>query len=445
MMTLTRRLALMVALVALASVLVTGVATAGLFRQGAASAARTALGRDADTVAATLDTYSELRPARQQRRSTTVERQLARREISAVIVASGGRVDPPFTAADLSSALASGTLSAERGGWFYEGRAVGGGEALLLAQPVSAAVAENRYGIWRLVVSLLLGLLGGGLAGWVMARRLATPLSALTTGARRLSAGERDVRVATDGPAEVADVGRALNDLATALGASEARQRRFLTDVSHELRTPLTAVAGYAEGLADGVVTGAEVIPAGQVIQAEAARLGRRVDDLLALARTEADDFRLEPAPADLGLLLQEAGRAWRPRSEAAGVTLVVQVPASPIMLVTDVERLRQAVDALADNALRVLSPGSRLELLGGSDGAAAWVQVSDDGPGLAEEDLAVAFERGRLTERYRGNRPVGSGLGLALVGELARRLGGYAVAEARAGGGVTFAVVLPL
>jgi signal transduction histidine kinase len=102
-------------------------------------------------------------------------------------------------------------------------------------------------------------------------------------------------------------------------------------------------------------------------------------------------------------------------------------------------------LDALADNALRVLSAGENLTLGCGSDDEVAWIEVYDDGPGLAPEELAVAFERGRLTERYRGARPVRSGLGLALVGELARRLGGRAVARPRPEHGVSFAVFLPL
>ncbi len=167
-------------------------------------------------------------------------------------------------------------------------------------------------------------------------------------------------------------------------------------------------------------------------------------EDLLALARMEADDFRLEPAPADLAELVRGAELAWRPRAAASGVRLDIQVPEGPVPVTTDAERLRQAVDALADNALRVLTPGSHLILGCGSDATRAWVSVSDDGPGLSQQDMTVAFERGRLTERYRGDRPVGSGLGLALVGELARRLGGQAVATPSPAGGVTFAVVLP-
>jgi len=147
----------------------------------------------------------------------------------------------------------------------------------------------------------------------------------------------------------------------------------------------------------------------------------------------------------DVGDLVRAAGRAWRPRAEAAGVRLREEVPDVPLVARTDGERVRQVVDALVDNALRVLPDGAPLVLAGRpAPSGAIVVEVRDGGPGLAPEDLAVAFERGRLTERYRDDRPVGSGLGLALVGELARRLGGHAEARPAPEGGVAFALVLP-
>jgi two-component system OmpR family sensor kinase len=448
--TLTGRLVATVIVVALASVLVTGLAMIGLFRQGVEQAARTALGRDADTVAATLED-------RQLRRNGTpaglaaLQRRLAPRGITLAWAgpagAPGGAPPAPVTAADLAAVRSAGTLAQRRTvgdtAWLLEGRPSGDG-VVVLAQPVAEAAAGVAPPRRRLVIPLLLGLAGGALAGLVLARQLTRPLAALAAAARRLTAGQRDVRVPPEGPLEVVDVAQALGGLASALAGSEDRQRRFLLDVSHELRTPLTAVSGYAEALADGVVTGPDVVPAAEVIRDEAARLRSRVEDLLALARMEADDFRVELAAADLAELVRAAGRAWQARADAAGVPLSVEAPDAPLVVRTDAERLRQAVDALADNALRVLPAGAPLVLACRPTPGGAVVEVRDGGPGLAPEDLAVAFERGRLTERYRGDRPVGSGLGLALVGELARRLGGHAEARQPAGGGVAFAVVLP-
>ncbi|MFZ0157570.1 MAG: ATP-binding protein, partial [Kineosporiaceae bacterium] len=133
------------------------------------------------------------------------------------------------------------------------------------------------------------------------------------------------------------------------------------------------------------------------------------------------------------------------PRAVAGQVRVDVVAPAPGPVLVTDGERVRQMVDALADNALRVLTPGDPL-VLGCQElpGGGVRVEVRDGGPGLAPEELAVAFHRGELSERYRGRRPVGSGVGLALVGELARRLGGSAAASPAPEGGVRFAIDLP-
>jgi len=292
----------------------------------------------------------------------------------------------------------------------------------------------------------LLSLVVGGLAGLALARGATRPLARVADAARRLTAGERGVQVVPDGPAEVADVARALDTLSVALGHSEARQREFLLAVSHELRTPLTAVSGYAEALAEGALPVEQVPAAAGVIRDEAGRLQHRVEDLLALARLEADDFRIELGPVDLVALVQAAALACAPRAVRAHIPVSVQCPVASLPVVTDGERLRQAVDALVDNALRVLPEGAALVLACHPAGPGwAAVEVRDGGPGLAPEDLAVAFERGVLTQRYRGTRTVGSGLGLALVGELARRLGGHAQASPAAEGGVCFSVVLPV
>src|SRR5207248_2901020 len=148
--------------------------------------------------------------------------------------------------------------------------------------------------VGRLLLALAAGLVVAGVAGLLLARVLARPLRRTAEVAHSMAAGHRDARVPVEGAAEVADVAVALNGLADALLHSEARQREFLMSVSHELRTPLTAVSGFAESLADGVVSGPAVPAVGRTVQREAQRLDRLVGDLLDLARLGADDFRLD-------------------------------------------------------------------------------------------------------------------------------------------------------
>ncbi len=264
----------------------------------------------------------------------------------------------------------------------------------------------------------------------------------------RLRAGDRTVRVPVESPAEVADLAYALNGLAAALATSEGRQREFLLSVSHELRTPLTAIRGYAEALADGVVEPSAAAETGRTMLDEAERLDRLVTDLLALARLEAVDFPLEPVPVDLVALAADAGRTWADRCSSVGVTFRTELPGQPVPVYTDPGRIRQVIDGLLENALRVVPPGAPVVLAvrpaGADPSAGGVVEVRDGGPGLTDDDLTVAFERGALHQRYRGLRKVGSGLGLALAAGLVRRLGGETSAGHAAEGGAAFTIRLP-
>jgi two-component system sensor histidine kinase BaeS len=252
-----------------------------------------------------------------------------------------------------------------------------------------------------------------------------------------------------EGPAEVAELADAMNQLAAALAVSERRQHDFLLSVSHELRTPLAAVQGYAEALADGVIPAAEVGATGSTMLAEAQRLDRLVADLLDLAKLGAQDFRVDLAEVDLVTLIEQAGQVWRDRCARHGIALAVEASQRPIVVYADATRVRQIVDGLAENALRVTPAGApivfavRVEGIGPA--SVGVLEVRDGGPGLTPDDLAVAFERSALYERYRGVRRVGTGVGLALVAGLAERLGGTAEAGQAPEGGASFTVRLPV
>jgi two-component system OmpR family sensor kinase len=257
------------------------------------------------------------------------------------------------------------------------------------------------------------------------------------------------VRVRPEGPTEVADVAESINELAAALETSEGREREFLLSVSHELRTPLTAVKGFGEALADGVST--DPREAGRIIVGEAGRLERLVADLIDLARLGADDFHLTPVPVDLVELVGSAGSVWSARCADVGVEFRAEVLPGQMVAFTDGTRLRQILDGLAENALRVTPAGQPIVLaLRPSQNPAtlapvALLEVRDGGPGLSADDRAVAFERSALWNRYRGVRRVGTGLGLALVKALADRLGLVCSVGVAPEGGACFRVEVPL
>lgn len=395
----------------------------------------TVLGQQADVVAAQV---ADDRGLVGLRRVVDV---LRGQDIAVVLIGDGRAVGDPtaVTAAERAGA-ASAVVELTGATYLVETRPAGNGSFALVRE-----VDDTATGPGLVRRNLLFAFLAGGavavVVGVLVGGLLARPLRRTAAAARLLRTGDRDVRVTVQGPAEVAEVAGAVNELADALARSEGRQREFLLSVSHELRTPLTAVRGFGESLADAVATGPDAVAAGRTIVDESLRLERLVTDLMELARLEADDFRLDLVDVDLTAMVRAAADVWAARCRAAGVHFTCTTPPEPVPVRTDPRRLRQVLDALADNALRVTPPGSPLCLDLLRDGV---IEVRDGGPGLDPRDYPLVFERGVLHERYRGRRPVGgAGVGLALVHGLVTRLGGTVTAGPAPEGGACFTVRL--
>jgi len=434
--------------VAVLALLFAAILTSPLVRSSAERSARDSLARDADLLA-----RLPLAERLSEREGTAVVRPVVtRRGIAIGVVTAVGEARGAalaLTEAERQAALArevstTGELAGER--VLLEARPLPNGAAVVLATrraDVDATVNQQRR---RLLLALGLGLLVAVAAGALVARQLGRPLAGLAATARRLSAGERGITadLPRGGPHEVADVAAALRQLDEKLATSEERQRRFLLSVSHELRTPLTSIRGYAESLVDGAFAPDEVPGVGETLVRESVRLERYVADLLALARLEADDFTLAEADVDLVGLLADGAAAWADRVARAGLTLDVDAPASPLVVRTDAGRVRQVLDVLTDNAVRICPPGSRVVWSIAPRPGGVLLEVRDSGPGLAEADAADAFMPGVLHDRYADSRPVGHGLGLAIAHALVTRLGGTIRLTRAPEGGAAFEVDLP-
>ncbi|HAN70971.1 MAG TPA: two-component sensor histidine kinase [Actinobacteria bacterium] len=445
-MSLVTRTVLLVSAIAAIAAIVAGLASYPLVRNAAEQQTRGDLVRLADLTATALDRGDT------GRRGEPLPRQLMlalrAEQITGYLVIIGSAPPPGVSDALMADVLSGRPISATgetaEGSILIEGRPLASGAAVILEQPLTVVGVQTIDAVRRLVVGLLIGLLIAVPIGYWAARRLIRPLRAARDAANLMATGSRDLTLQPEGPMEIADIAESLNHLNSALVTSEGRQREFLLSVSHELRTPLTAVKGYAEALADGVIEGEDVARTGATVALEAARLDRLVTDLLDLARLGAVDFPIVGVEVDLVELGREAGDVWRDRAEREGLTAIVELPEAPLLVTTDPIRVRQIIDNLAENALRVSPPDSVMVLSIRADGPGAVVEVRDSGPGLTDDDRSVAFEPGALHERYRGVRPVGTGLGLALVGRLASGLGGRAEVGEAAEGGARFSVHLP-
>lgn len=450
------RTALLTTAIAVITALLAGLLSVQLIRSNNSAAGQKSLASVADAAQAEATSGESAAAGQLRARATLRALKIQFVPITAKGVIQGGTAGAlarnALTPADIASLLAGHSLSTSRSvdgvRFLIEGRPTGDG-ALVLLQRRADATALGDQAIRRLVLALAIAVGIAIVIGLLVAWRLARPLRRTAQAAHALAEGRRDVMVVPQGPQEVAQVGDALNVLASNLAHSEARQREFLLSVSHDLRTPLTAIHGYSESLADGVVAAEDIPRVGAVMLGEAQRLERLVSDLLDLARLDATEFRIDLADVDLGFVLDAAARVWSARCEQAGVAFALELPPQPLFVRTDAARLRQALDGLFDNALRVTPAGrpivlaARVEQYGGTLFAA--IDVRDGGPGFTDDDLAVAFEKSVLYERYRAERSVGTGLGLAIVAGLVERLGARIEAAHAVEGGARFTIRLPL
>lgn len=439
---------------AVVAVLLAGTVALGLTRTAYDASARTVLHREALLIARLADSPAGRpgRPLREALRNSRIR--VIRVPTDGTVPAGSLLAGPGLAVGSLRRAAAAGssvqqTLDVNGQRYLSDTEPVvtgAGGAAggVVLLQRLTDARAVGDGAARDLARAAALGLVVAIALGFGLSRRLTRPLVRAAAAARQLAAGRRDIRLDTAGPAEVAAVSTSLNTVAETLTRTEVREREFLLSISHELRTPLTAIRGFSEAIADRVAVGEEAVAAGATILAEAERMTHLVADLLALARSGTADFTISVAEVDLVGLVAATARAWRERAGTRGVRLVLDPPPGPVVVATDELRVRQILDALVDNAVRATPDGGVVVLGLGPSAAGAVLSVRDNGPGLTAADYPVAFQRGVLHEKYRGIRPGGTGLGLALVGNLAARLGGVATAGPAPEGGAAFTVRLP-
>ncbi|HZN27715.1 MAG TPA: GAF domain-containing sensor histidine kinase, partial [Xanthobacteraceae bacterium] len=228
---------------------------------------------------------------------------------------------------------------------------------------------------------------------------------------------------------------------------AEAHNRakdEFLSVVSHELRGPLNSILGYTR-LTRANPHNAELVARyAEIIERNAKTQQQMTEDLLDTARIISGKLKLEPAPADLRLVLEDALTVVQLAAEAKQIELAASLGDEPVEIVGDAMRLQQVVWNLLQNAIKFTSAGGRVELRLERDDKQARIVVSDTGKGIEPEFLPHIFDRFSQSDMSQTRRHGGLGLGLALVKQLVELHGGT-IEAASAGAGATFTVTLPL
>ena len=265
----------------------------------------------------------------------------------------------------------------------------------------------NRWLLGGLTAAAVLA----GLVMLTMFRRIFRPVEALTDGARALAGGRLDTRVEVRGNDEVAELGRAFNTMAEAVERNERARRNMVSDVAHELRTPLTSIRVQLEAVQDGVLEpDAKLIAS---IAEDAAALSHLVDDLQQLSLADAGQLRLELAEVSVAELVERA---------AGGLEIPREI--DPELTVrADSRRMVQVIRNLLVNAVAYAK--SEVRVTAARAGDVVEIRVSDDGPGVPDEEKERIFDRFYRADPSRSRSTGGAGLGLAIARQLVELHGG--------------------
>jgi signal transduction histidine kinase len=307
-----------------------------------------------------------------------------------------------------------------------QGRVVG---ALRVTQGVQAVGRATRRATFGLIaIGLLVLVLGLG-AGAVIARQIAGPVHRLDAAARHVARGDLSARAKVEGSAEQQRLARTFNDMTARLERLVASQREFVADASHQLRTPLSGLRlRLEEARASTRDCGAhEEIDAGL---REVDRLSAIVSELLVLS--QAGEVDAPPEQVDLEDAAHRAAARWD--GAEGGKVVAAGGAGEGFCPRADLDR---TLDALVENALHYGNGEVEVRSTSGA------LEVLDRGPGLAPAEMAAVFERFHRGHAGRSG-PAGTGLGLPIARELARRWGGEVTLDNRAGGGARAVVTVP-
>lgn len=296
------------------------------------------------------------------------------------------------------------------------------------AHEVTERVQRFWIGLAVIAVVVLAAMTG---VGWTIARSVTKPIRALQDSARRFADGDlRAEPLNGDASPEVAELGVAMNTMASRLDALLTAQRSFVSDASHQLRTPLTGLRLRLENLetqVDDKAHTAEIAAANEEIE----RLTALVNDLLRLARAER---HLAAESVDVVPIITHRVDTWAAAADERGITLELHPPPSPLLVTAVPGAVEQLLDNALDNAVRVAPRGTSIEIRLERREATTDLVVADHGPGLSEEDKRRAVER-----FWRGEGETsGSGLGLAIARSLAEASGGSLELTDTPGGGLS-------
>lgn len=290
------------------------------------------------------------------------------------------------------------------------------GPVLAIAEPTGMTEIWRAFlGIFTLTAVTVL--LVAFMATATTTMQQTKPINDIVSAARKFAEGNFDARVYDSGrDDEIGELTEAFNAMADSLQRTEQQRREFVANISHELKTPMTTIAGYADGILDGVISPEEERQYLMIISEESRRLSRLVRRMLDVSQLQSIDMIKEKRPFDLSESMRRVLVSMEKKITDRGLDVEVEIPDEAVIVLGDNDLLTQVIYNLLENAVKFASPNSTLFLGLEKQCPKAVVTVKNQGATIDAEELPKLFDRFHKSDRSRGMDKDGVGLGLYIV-----------------------------
>ncbi|MFT4650418.1 MAG: two-component system sensor histidine kinase AdeS [Polaribacter sp.] len=294
-----------------------------------------------------------------------------------------------------------------------------------------------------LLVFVLLAIICSVCIGIFMARRLSQPIESVTHAALEVASGAFDFQVdqKLGVSLEARDLLLSFNNMTRYLESAERESTESAAAIAHELRTPLTVLRGRLQGMSDGTFKASRDLLESLIGQVDT--LSYIVNDLETISRLSSGRFKFEKYAVNLADVALSVIRSMAPDIESNGI--IFEHDLQPALVRGDEARIRQALNALIENAKRYAASGKYIRVETGLSGENGYIKVLDKGPGISEINQERVFDRWWRAENSRSRVKGGSGLGLSVVKAIALAHSGHVrVLDGPESKGVTFIICIP-
>ena len=322
-------------------------------------------------------------------------------------------------------------------------------QGLLVPVPISPntrnSMQQNFLGTVQqgLVISSMVSLLIALVLGGVLITSFTRPIRKLADGTEKIANGELGYQVEIESNDELGKLAASFNEMSTDLKNADQLRKQMTADIAHDLRTPLSILHGYTEAISEDKMAGSPEIF--QAMHGQTRHLNYLIEDLRTLSLLDSEELTFQVEDIDPGVILKQTQTAFFPLAAKKEINLSLELEDKLSRVRLDPNRLTQILGNLINNAINILPIAGNIWLKAWEQEEHLIIEVKDDGPGIAKENLPHIFNRHYKTDPSRGQIGGSSGLGLAITKKLVEAQGGEIVVNSRSGSGTAFRVSFPI